>query len=258
MQWIAIVGILGAIICGVIVFISREQIRAMMTTETVTTDELKQLRRAAVQAGGPGTFRYTCEVVGLVRPGPDGPHRSEIARVRSVWHKYRITRKYTETVRTGDRHQQRTKHEVVSEATVSTPFRVKDSTGAVLVDPGKEDPDGVQKVRDRFKRDRGDGGGKLKIGSFSLQLPQRSRTIGYQYEEWALRPGTRVYVLGEASDASGRLTIGAPAEGGVFLISTKSEQELRSREQTKIVGFGVLGGAALIAGLVGTVLWVLG
>ena len=257
-QWIAVGGVLGAIVCGVIAYLSREQVRAMTTTETVSVDELKQLHRAAVEAGGPGSFRYTCEVVGMVRPGPDGPSKSELAGVRSVWHKHRVTRKYTQSVRSGNRRRQQTRNEVVTEATTASPFRVKDATGAVLVDPGNQDPDGVEKVRDRFERDRQGGGGKLTIGSFSLRLPSRSRTIGYRYEEWALRPGRQVYVLGEASDQSGRLTLGAPAEGGVFLISTRSEAELRSRERTKVLGFSAGGAAALLAGLIAAAFWIIG
>lgn len=68
----------------------------------------------------------------------------------------------------------------------------------------------MEKVVDRFephedRRDRTE----LSIGKLNLKLSTKEReiTIGYQYEEWVLRPGRRLYVLGEAGDSSGGLWI---------------------------------------------------
>src|SRR5690606_35082777 len=58
-----------------------------------------------------------------------------------------------------------------------------------------------------------------------LRAGDRSGTIGFRYQEWVIRPGTRLYVHGEVSDATGEQAF-AKAEKGAYLISTRAEEEL--------------------------------
>ena len=89
-----------------------------------------------------------------------------------------------------------------------------------------------------------------------VQLGSGSRSIGFKREEWVVRPGTRLYTLGEISDRGGRLQIGKPIDGGRLIISSRSEQELQAAaaRRSKIATIGgavaaVAGVALLIAGL---------
>ena len=50
-------------------------------------------------------------------------------------------------------------------------------------------------------------------------------TLGFEYQEWVLRPGARLYVHGEVSDASGRVAFAKPSQGR-YMISTRSEEQI--------------------------------
>ena len=81
-------------------------------------------------------------------------------------------------------------------------------------------------------------------------------TLGFEYKEWVVRPGQRVYLLGEASDRSGRLVVGKPSSGP-YVFSTRSEQELahsfRTQRTVARIGAAVAGvaGLVLLVGLLG-------
>ncbi|WP_369822084.1 GIDE domain-containing protein [Saccharomonospora sp. CUA-673] len=89
---------------------------------------------------------------------------------------------------------------------------------------------------------------------FGVRLPNfggGNRTIGYKYKEWVVRPGQRLYVHGEVNDAAGPLIIGKPVEGGFFIVSTRTEAELRKAHETrhKFLAAGAIGGVVIGVGL---------
>ncbi|WP_053204495.1 GIDE domain-containing protein [Jiangella muralis] len=231
----------------------------MITTETFTAQELRTLQAAAAEAAGPGVFRQSCELAGIAQPSPSGAMKSEISATECVWHKHVVTRKFWETERKRDsngnyRNRRVEKKEQVADQESEQPFLVTDETGSVLVHPGRA-VEGVEKTVDRFEpHDEEEERTELSIGSFSLSLPktQREGTIGYQYEEWVLEPGRKLYVLGEVSDASGELAIEAPT-----LVSTKDEetllQETRSKQRLLLIGAAVAAVAGCVLIVVGVV-----
>lgn len=88
---------------------------------------------------------------------------------------------------------------------------------------------------------------------FGIQLPNifdTSSTIGYEYQEWVIRPGQRLYVLGEVHDKIGPLVIGKPEQGGHFIISTRSEEEVRASTRTQHRALAIGIPIAAVAGLV--------
>ncbi|WP_116949447.1 GIDE domain-containing protein [Jiangella endophytica] len=254
-MWLVGLVLLGvAGFCGFLVVRARGRQRQMITTDTFTAQELRTLQAAAAEAAGPGVFRQTCEVAGTAQPSASGALKSEISATECVWHKHVVTRKYWETERKRDsngnyRNRRVEKKEKVADRESEQPFLVTDETGSVLVHPSRG-VEGVEQIVDRFEpHDEKEERTELSIGSFSLSLPktQREGTIGYQYEEWVLEPGRKVYVLGEAGDASGELAIEAPT-----LISTKDEETLlresRSKQRLFLLGATVaaVAGIALI------------
>jgi E3 Ubiquitin ligase len=72
-------------------------------------------------------------------------------------------------------------------------------------------------------------------------------TIGIQREEWSLRPGQRLFVHGEVNKA-GRLEFGK-ADGHPYLISTRTEEEMRKSAQRwgKVWAYAAL--AAIVIGV---------
>ncbi len=242
-----IVLIVGAV-CAYFARTARARQYAMITTETLSAQELSALQQAAVQAAGPGAFRYRVEVTGRLCPSAAGPLTSELAKVNCVWHRHVVTRKYWENRRDSRGNTRRvTRTEVMSEHTSNQPFLVQDTTGVVTVHPGSVAVDGAQKVLDRFERDTGDNDrATLQLGKFRMSIPAAdSGTEGYQYEEWVLRPGRRAYVLGEASDVSGELALTEPT-----IISTRTEAELLTRSRSRQRVFTIAAVVAAVGGVV--------
>jgi E3 Ubiquitin ligase len=53
----------------------------------------------------------------------------------------------------------------------------------------------------------------VSLSGINLPACGGNSTLGYQYKEWVVRSGQRVYLLGEASDRSGQLVMGKPSTG---------------------------------------------
>jgi hypothetical protein len=137
-------------------------------------------------------------------------------------------------------------------------YALRDAQGLLIgVDPGGTDPDGVEQSVDHFEPHSG-GGRSLEL--FGLRVPDfltnsADPTLGYEYREWILRPGATLYILGEVHDRVGPLVIGKPEGEGHFIVSSRSEQELRRSRATK---HKIIAGCVLIAFFGGLALLVAG
>jgi E3 Ubiquitin ligase len=88
-----------------------------------------------------------------------------------------------------------------------TLFQIEDQTGRITIDP----TDGqltTEKVQSRVEP------GSWRDVAYSIATGAGSRTLGYEYEEWAIPVGHRLYVLGEATDTSGELRTPSPRAWG--------------------------------------------
>jgi E3 Ubiquitin ligase len=236
---------------------ARGKLRAMAAAETVPCADLVSLRDAAAEAAGAGVFNHACEVVGVTEPGDTGPLTAELSKTECVWHRHVVKRRYEDKSRDSNGNTTTTtRTETVAELTSTAPFHVRDDSGTVLVDPAGITADHAEQVVDRFEpRGSGGGGFSVEVLGFNVLGRGGDRTLGYEYEEWVIRPGKHVYVLGEATDRAGRLVMGKPAKGP-FVLSTRSEEELvRGARIRRAVSLacacvGVAGGVALlVAGL---------
>ena len=222
--------------------------RAAVATETVTCADLAALAAGVAGEVGAGGFTQRCEVVGEAELRDGGVVQAPESGVPAVWHRTKVTHRYwVMEERTQDgrktRHREE-RSETVSEDASTAAFTVRDATGVVRVMPEHADIDRPEQVLDRFDR-ASDGGDSVVDGMFSalLRAGSDSGTIGFQHEEWAIRPGTRLYVHGEVSDRDGELSFGEPREKGRYLVSTRSEEELvaGSRRNARIaIGVAVL------------------
>jgi hypothetical protein len=234
------------------------------TTETSTAQELLDATKyVAERLGETGSFSRIVELKGMVKC--DSPLISEIARQSCVYYEMKVTREYEEdhweTHGRGARTRgTRRRSEQVAGNSQRIPFWLEDATGRILVDPDRADIDSV-KVVDRFEP-AGNLGGRnvLTFGGFRFDVGiplSGSRTLGYHFEERLLPLDRRVYVLGEARDVSGQLTVAKPLKKGKsFIISLKSEEDLirstGSRIRWLLVGAvagGVAGVGLILAGL---------
>jgi hypothetical protein len=253
-----IIGILamGAAVVGFFLMRrTRSELHTMIGTETLSIPELEDHRRTSDELGAKGGFRKITEVVGAAHPHPDGPLTSEISKTECVWYRYRIDRQYEHVeYRDGKRHRSR-RTEKVAEHTSSTGYALIDEHGQTIgVDPTGTEPDGVEQTVNRFEPHHG---GENRVNLFGIELPSffsgDNSTIGFDYKEWLIRPGRRMYILGEVHDKIGPLVIARPENDGHYIISTRTEDELRkSRVQRhKLLAVGVI--AAFAIGLALTI-----
>jgi len=243
-----ILGIVIAVI-GVIVFIVRTgQVKKgelIAGTETSRVGELLETAKSVAQEIGAGSFNQFVEIKGTTVC--NAPLTSELARVPCVHYSLTVTREWEETYWDKDsegRSVQRTRSgsDIVASNNRSTIFYVDDGTGRVRVNP-----EGAELIKEKAFSQFQPGeaqGSTLRIGAFSFNIENIGvnlgggrRTLGYRYEEHIIPVGKPVYILGEASDASGKLTIIKPTEKSKkLLISVKSEEELmKSVSTTKLV-----------------------
>jgi hypothetical protein len=151
--------------------------------------------------------------------------------------------------------------DTVASNTRSTRFRVKDATGSIDVDPAGAKIDG-EKVISRFQPGE-PAGGSIEFGGVKISLSSLGgggrRTIGYRSEETILPIGAHVYVLGEAVDADGALTVKKPAKKDArFLISVRSEEELVRKAGSAARGLSIAAAACAAVGVALAVLAFLG
>lgn len=240
----------------------RGRSRTATATETMSCGDIAALSGGVAAEVGAGDFTQRCEAVGKAAPGPGGLVDAPESKVDAVWVRTKVVHKYWEMVETrNDGRTTRTrqeKEETVSENESSAPFALRDDTGQVLIHPEGADIDRPEKVVDRFEqrtgRDRDDDGGLL---STLLRSGQDSGTLGFQHQEWVIRPGARLYVQGEVADRTGALVFERPRDKGAFLVSTRSEEEIvQGHERTAklalagAIAAAVLGVVLLVAGAV--------
>ncbi|MEU6640929.1 E3 ubiquitin ligase family protein [Saccharomonospora sp. NPDC046836] len=229
---------------------TRNELHAMIGTETLPIPELERLRGISDELGAKGSFRKVAEVVGAAYPRPEGLLTAELSKTECVWFRYEVKRHY-ETVeyRDGKRHRVKRTENVAGHTSWEGYALIDEQGRTIGVDPNGTKPDAVEQTVSRFEPHNG-GGGSVEL--FGFKLPQfvvggGSTTIGYDYKEWAIRPGRRLYILGEVHDRIGPLVVGKPENGGHYLISTRTEQELRDDrvKRHRFLAVGVIAGALI-------------
>lgn len=230
---------------------TRSQLHTMIGTETLSIPELEELRRASDEVGGRGGFRKIAEVVGAAHPSPEGVLVAEVSKTECVWYRYKVERHYEHVeYRDGKRHRSR-RTEKVADFTSTRGYALIDEQGRTIgVDPGGTEPDGREQTVDRFEPHQGE----VRFSLFGIDIRADDSTIGFDYKEWLIRPGQRMYILGEVHDKIGPLVIAKPDGGGHFIVSARTEDELR-RDRTrkhKLLAIGVV--IAFAAGLALTVI----
>lgn len=238
----------------------RGDARKATLTETMACGDVATLSQGVGDEVGAGSFAQRCEVVGKASAGPAGLLKGPESGLDAVWARSKVTHKYwvmeqsTVDGRTTRSRQER--EETVSEQETEAAFAVDDGSGSVVVEPRGATIDSPEQVVDRFEPSTGDQGDDGLLARF-LRSGGDSGTLGFTHEEWIIRPGTRLYVQGEVADRTGTLLFAEPQDGGSFLVSTRSEQQivsgaLKTAKIATAVGAvaGLLGVALVLAGLV--------
>jgi hypothetical protein len=224
---------------------TKSELHTMIGTETLSIPELGRLRDVSDELGAKGSFRKIAEVVATAHPRPQGLLTAELSKTECVWYRYTIDREYEDVeYRDGKRYESRRTENMVEHTSSAGYALIDQDRRTIGVNPNGANPDGVEQTVNRFEPHRG-GGQTVEV--FGFKLPDfvssgGNSTLGYRYKEWVIRPGRRLYILGEVHDKIGPLVIGKPENGGHFVISTRTEQELRNAriKRHKFLSIGVI------------------
>lgn len=105
--------------------------------------------------------------------------------------------------------------DVVSDETSAAPLVLEDETGRVVIDPAGAEIDGPEVALDRFEPAQSGGGSTVSGFGVTVHLDgDRRRSLGFQSHEELIRPGRRLYVLGEAREVDGVVHAVGPAPAG--------------------------------------------
>lgn len=200
-----------------------------------------------------------CEVSGEAQPGPEGAVTGPQTGREGVWFAHKVTRHWWETrPDDGDRDHRRErvhKTQVVRQSSSDAPFVVNDGSGSVAIAFGDFNMTGIPGLQKDEERG-GPPEGYERGGVLGTLGRLDDHGEYFEYEEWVMPAGTRLFVSGEVGLFGDALGIGQPKQGQ-FVISTKSEQELigsaeRNERLLEIatIAAGVIGLALIVVGLV--------
>jgi hypothetical protein len=230
---VGIIALLVAAVALLIWYIEHRSLRRMALSETLSCAELGELAKAATDVVGSGSFSQRCEVVGVAAAGERGLLTAPDSGREVVWHQTRVTEHYWDEETDSDGTRRRVdKTRVVAQHSSEDPFVVQDATGTIVVEPKEAEFDCAPKLVERvdhdsdFRPELGEG----KIANLAeglLSSARSDRSTALEHEEWGIPVGQRLYILAEASDRGGSLAMVRSTEGGGFMISTRTEEEVR-------------------------------
>lgn len=249
-----IIGLLLLAVGGLLLYLrSRAQGRLLEIgfTQTSTTQEIQELQQQIVAELGIGGFSQIVELKGKLHCA--APLLAELSGQQCAYYTMSVEERYEETYQEQDnegrtRTATRSGSNVVANNTQSAFFELHDATGAITVNPTGAEIHPRQVVS-RFEPFT--GGPTITVGGFTLQVGAGfggRRILGYQYTESILPLDSQLYLLGEATDTSGQLTVQKPREKKPFIISLKTEEELVRGAQGSIRWYLYGAIAALIIG----------
>lgn len=227
-----IIGLLLVAVGGLLLYLrSRAQGRLVEIgfTETVTTQEVRELHGQIAAELGPGGFSQIVELKGKLRCA--APLTAELSGQPCAYYTMSVEERYEETYQEqdgqgGTRTATRNGSTIVASNSQSAFFQLHDATGEITVNPTGAEIHPRQVVS-RFEPCT--GGPSVTVGGFTLQVGVGlggKRVQGYHYTESILPLDSQLYLLGEATDTSGELTVQKPREKKPFIISLKTEEEL--------------------------------
>tara|TARA_R110002096_G_scaffold428102_1_gene639407 strand:+ start:151 stop:972 length:822 start_codon:yes stop_codon:yes gene_type:complete len=266
-------GVVLAIIGGILWLVMGKKagkLGVLENTETSSTKEVHENFTSMSDSFGAGNFSLFTELKGVAVAST--PLEAELSKKECVYYKSKVTREYEEQQKSKDSDGNVTKKwvrksEIVSSnENTATGFAIKDDSGEVLVDLTGAEIYPIKSFSDFEKVNENNAGGtKVSIGGFSLTTGGGNptiRTIGYKYEEQSIPLNSKIYILGDANDRSGKLTVSKSKDKKVpFIVSTKSEDELTASLGSSVKGFKYgaftcfgLGGVIVVWGIIKLIL----
>ncbi len=240
---------------------AQQRQQALVATETSSCADLDATLVAVAEGVGDATIGRQVEVCGTANPGPV-KLTAPLSGRECVWYRTTVTEHYREYEWRGSEQNKDRRRELVdrsrevSDEASSDPFVLDDGSGTITVHVEGADIDHPQQVIDRRVVSDDGWAGRLSVRLGPITLDGGGDGItGYQHCEWVVPVGARVFAIGEAHRDAG-LSLRKPRTGAPFIVSLRSEEELRQSAassakwmQIGMVAVVVAGVACVIFGL---------
>lgn len=251
-QWIVFgIGIavcIGGIVSIVMGFKTRQKLAVMKGIQTMTAD--------AVCNMGDTTGTVKVEVAGITEA--DMPLTSPATNTPCLYYRHQVEQLEVDYDRDYDGDYQREEHwRTVADSKRDVPFTIRDSSGAVGVNPdgasfvSKQTMNGQYGAYgvDVYRQEKSDGIMGTVLDTISSL--GGGATNSFRTSEWVIPLGQQVYVLGNAVRQGDQCIIGKG--NGPFIVSVKSEEQLTKRYIWTAVGWFAFGAAASTGGVVAAI-----
>jgi hypothetical protein len=184
--------------------------RAVQRAEPQTCADLVAQVGAMGASGAPRASEVTAAAIS----GPSGPATAPLSGLECAWYLVRVYERFA-AWRPGPLGPTRVERQVKVAEQVSGRLTIRDHTGSVRVDPaGAEYSLGTPSFSGFEARVGGDGSLMDEITrTFGVPLRPRHRnmTVGFLVEEWIVREGEDMHVVGQARGEGVDVVLGKPA-----------------------------------------------
>ncbi|OJJ18230.1 hypothetical protein BKI52_25750 [marine bacterium AO1-C] len=251
----AIGGIVLLVIAVVLFFYNGKMRKRALNIKYYETSRVADVLDIYQQLGENLNGQYKGGIVELVGQGvTNNPLTAEHSGKPALYYRAKKIREYEkrETVRETDINGKLVEKEVIKKGTETVsdntryvPFYLQDDSGGQIKINIKGATKHTVRTMNTFKS-------RSEIGSID-----NTTTKGYRYIEDIIPLNARLYVLGQAVEDSGELTIAKPSRDKdvEYIVSTKSEQELIKGAEDASVGYMI---GAIFLTVTGIVLIIVG
>ena len=240
----------------------QKKLTLITTTKTSRVRELKELCQKMSSDGTNSyvqNFNYFAELKG--KGVTDEPLEAQISNRKCLYYKIIVEREREEVsyvnTRNGRSRRKRKVWDLISQNEFNAEWYLKDATGEIRVNTKGSEMDGLITTVDKYEPivPSGSGFGDALINILT-SMTTSDKILGYRTREYILPVDSRLYILGNVSNAMGFLQIQNLIEKDKkFFISTKSETRLVN-EYKKSINMQVLG--SYISFAIGIILIIVG
>lgn len=246
------------IICGIVLIIAGAGVLPLLARRSAgrarTFAEVPQYDCAQVAAHGEEAPGMRVAVVGRTARADGGALTAPASGRPCVWYRVVVSERYRRTQRDKDGNTSTSIEErVVSDERSPDRIALTDATGQIAIEPGDGKIDRPLEVHNRVEQAGARAGMNVSIGRISLNLSSADDLVGVRTREEIIPTDTDLYVLGGAFARDGQGVIDKP-NSGLFIISTRSGDDLARRARNGARWFTGGAAAATVAGIVLVVL----
>ena len=198
-------------------------------TDLTNTKNLLENFNSLTDSFGKGSFSLYAKLRGVAYS--NSPLISEYSKKECVYYKVEVEREYEELVTSKDsdgktvKKWERKSEVLVDSEKTASDFSIKDESGMIKINHKGSNLQGEESYSNFEKGDDTGSGSSFNFAGVTVKSGPTIRTIGYTHTESIIPIGRRLFVVGDANDRSGELTI-SNNKDKPFIVSIRTEDEV--------------------------------